>query len=557
MEDPAILFRKPWRFQSNWDSCLPIPRLRRGERNGNALCPQKMKDRGPHKRGPYKKKALSAASRSPPVSSSSSVQANTELQDDTKVQGDHVGNNDDEHVDEEEEEEEEEEIDEPPPEPMDPETSLDGLRLKEMPRTVHWDPDSPDGRKLGWRVRIRMVISNSEWVDGRVVRYDPHTHKHKIELLPESNMSNLASSTAAAAAASETTTSNSSTYSHGGGGLLSSEKSDRNGSKKHVWLWLRNKQHNLHLATRIVWAHVKGYAWWPALVMESSVAEDRKDGYVRVEFFGTGAVSQHLRDTDECVRPFFAGEIDSVVAKHKKKHNNPAFSLACAEWKAVVGARNAAAVYYAEKAINMANNNQRSGLAVIGQRVQIHRSAVIDPNVDTVVGTVRRYSSVQKKWLVSFEMSSKSKTKYDAAWINLKSKACALKILDKEKVQITVEDLVPFVYGFEHDDKDEAEGGDYDDTAALAKLLSDCCRGCVEYWKKDDTNKWACDECGAAYHAGCFDPPLSRKMRLKMAKEGTPLICSLCTPCRGCYQKDIVFGTHLHSPPRTLLFPAG
>jgi LysM repeat protein len=293
------------------------------------------------------------------------------------------------------------------------------------------------------------------------------------------------------------------------------------------------------------------------LVMESSVAEDRKDGYVRVEFFGTGAVSQHLRDTDECVRPFFAGEIDSVVAKHKKKHNNPAFSLACAEWKAVVGARNAAAVYYAEKAINMANNNQRSGLAVIGQRVQIHRSAVIDPNVDTVVGTVRRYSSVQKKLLVSFEMSSKSKTKYDAAWINLKSKACALKILDKEKVQITVEDLVPFVYGFEHDDKDEAEGGDYDDTAALAKLLSDCCRGCVEYWKKDDTNKWTCDECGAAYHAGCFDPPLSRKMRLKMAKEGTPLICSLCTPCRGCYQKDIVFGTHLHSPPRTLLFPAG
>ena len=57
------------------------------------------------------------------------------------------------------------------------------------------------------------------------MRYDPHTHKHKIEF-------------------------------------------SKNNSS--CWIWLRNEQHNLQLATRMVWAHVKGYAWWPALVMEAN-----------------------------------------------------------------------------------------------------------------------------------------------------------------------------------------------------------------------------------------------------------------------------------------------
>jgi hypothetical protein len=207
-------------------------------------------------------------------------------------------------------------------------------------------------------------------------------------------------------------------------------------------------------------------------------------------------------------------------------------------------------VYYAEKAINMAN--QRGGLNVIGKRVQIHRNDVIYPDVDTVVGTVRRYSTVQKKWLVSFEISTKTKNKYDAAWINLQSKKCALQILDKKKAPIKAEDLVPFVYGFEND-RDEIQGGTTDtDIIAVGTLLTDCCRGCVEYWKKDETNKLACEQCGAAYHFGCFDPPLSVETRIKMAKDGTPLICSRCTPCRGCYQKDIVFGRTFTCANRTL-----
>ena len=65
----------------------------------------------------------------------------------------------------------------------DPETSLDVPAHSDAnsnrPVTVHWDADSPDGRKVGWRVRLWDENTN-EWKDGRITRYDPYTHKHKI-----------------------------------------------------------------------------------------------------------------------------------------------------------------------------------------------------------------------------------------------------------------------------------------------------------------------------------------------------------------------------------------
>jgi hypothetical protein len=65
----------------------------------------------------------------------------------------------------------------------DPETSLDVTARRDAdpsrPTTVHWDADSPDGRKVGWRVRLWDENSN-KWKDGRIIRYDPYTHKHKI-----------------------------------------------------------------------------------------------------------------------------------------------------------------------------------------------------------------------------------------------------------------------------------------------------------------------------------------------------------------------------------------
>ena len=66
----------------------------------------------------------------------------------------------------------------------DPETSLDvPVRAKSdstRPTTVHWDPKSPEGSKVGWKVRLWDEHDN-EWRDGRILLYDPYTHKHKIQ----------------------------------------------------------------------------------------------------------------------------------------------------------------------------------------------------------------------------------------------------------------------------------------------------------------------------------------------------------------------------------------
>ena len=58
--------------------------------------------------------------------------------------------------------------------------------------------------------------------------------------------------------------------------------------------------------------------------------------------------------------------------------------------------------------------------------------------------------------------------------------------------------------------------------------------------------------------AKCCDPPMSLQTYTRLVKEGKPLVCSRCVPCRGCYQRDIVFGAHVYSPaPPSLSFPEG
>lgn len=387
---------------------------------------------------------------------------------------------------------------------MDPEESLDGRRKGGYPTTVHWNPNDAQGRKVGWKIR---VLQNDHWYEGRVIRYDPFTHKHRIDL--------------------------------------------DNGNS--YWIWLRNEQHNLQLATRIVWAHVKGYAWWPALVMESNSTEDRRDGYVLVEFFYSKEVST-LRDSDECIRKFDPSHIDPVVAKHKKKRNNKAFEEACEEYQSIAQTRRDAAVYYATKAIGMSNIH---GKDLIGKRIQVFRSDVNYPDGDIVVGRVRKYSTFQKKWLVSFEMSEKTRNKYEAAWINLTDKQARLQVLSKKKNNLSEEDLVPYIFGFVIEDKKITETVSEDDRdAILGLLLKERCRGCLEYWKKGEV-KATCEECDASYHLGCFDPPLSLDTWQRMLKEGAHIICSHCTTCRGCYQKDIAFGSHMHPVPPSLSFLPG
>lgn len=399
----------------------------------------------------------------------------------------------------------------PPPRPMDPESALDSPRQPGMglPSTIYWDPTDVDGRKIGWKVKV--AYNDEDWVDGRIVMYDPHTHKHKIVFGPKSESINT----------------------------------------EYVWVWIRNEQHNIQLSTRMVWAHVKGYAWWPALVMESNSPTDdsRKDGYVLLEFFGTSEIST-LRDTAESVRPFSPERIDQIVAKHKKKRNAKAYGGACEEFAMIRQTRNDAALTYSQKAIQMVMNNteqQLKGISLVGKRVEIFRSNVNYPYGDTVIGKVRQYSSHQKKWLLAFEPSTKTKIKYDSTWVNLHAKEAAVKILDKKVETIGEEDIIPFLFGWEPTTTNNL----------IDELVKTKCRGCLESWNGTQ-HKVTCEVCDGSYHVHCLDPPTTIEYIQKMANEGKPFVCSRCKPCRGCYRNDIVYGSHPHpNPPSMLWFPSG
>ena len=90
----------------------------------------------------------------------------------------------------------------------------------------------------------------------------------------------------------------------------------------------------------------------------------------------------------------------------------------------------------------------------------------------------------------------------------------------------------------------------------LAQLYRERCHGCVEYWKQTDVYRFECSICQATFHLGCCDPPLSLESFQRMLKEGKPLVCSRCQPCRGCFQRDIVFGSHPYTPrPPSLSWP--
>jgi hypothetical protein len=69
-----------------------------------------------------------------------------------------------------------------PPEPdSDPETSFDGV-LEHRPSTVHWDPNSAEGRKVGYRIRIFDSDDPGDpWKRARLIRYDPYTNKYKLQ----------------------------------------------------------------------------------------------------------------------------------------------------------------------------------------------------------------------------------------------------------------------------------------------------------------------------------------------------------------------------------------
>lgn len=439
----------------------------------------------------------------------------------------------------------------------DPETALDVAEGKVS--TVHWDPS--ENSKIGWKARL---LSGPTVQDGRITQYDPYSHKHKIELdVDEENC------------------------------FEDSNAQKKKGKrKKPTSFWVRLQHADVQIATRLVWAHVKGYAWWPAMAMEltstnSSMAGPR-DGYVFVHFIGAPEVAT-LRDSPDCIRPFSSLVSDPVIEKSKKKRNAKAIAQAQREETLLQNYKNQSARHFAKKAFAMSDRAQK----FVGKRVKMFSSDINYPDGATVIGTVRQYSSFQKKWLVAFEISYKVKHKTSAAWINLLAKDCSITVLQEEsnkprkagrsqEVDPTETDLVPFMTGFEYkisdsankrgrrkkddegDESSEETGGGGDSQvktdAPLAQLLKDRCRGCVDSWSGDYSV--SCVDCGGSYHLGCVNPPISKETYQRMDKDSKGNVvgwkCPKCTICLGCYQNDTVFGCHpLHPLPPTVSIPAG
>jgi Bromodomain/PHD-finger len=125
------------------------------------------------------------------------------------------------------------------------------------------------------------------------------------------------------------------------------------------------------------------------------------------------------------------------------------------------------------------------------------------------------------------------------------------------------------VYKDGDDEVDECIGKR--DFLELKDLLASRCRGCVEYLKSSSsvanvpnaaTTKSStmeqtitCSVCSGSFHLCCCDPPLSLDQWQRIMKDDTEYTCSRCTPCRGCYEKDIAFGCQAHPCPPTMLTP--
>lgn len=310
----------------------------------------------------------------------------------------------------------------------------------------------------------------------------------------------------------------------------------------------------------MVWAHVKGFAWWPAVVMECDPptfgGRTSKKGWEFVTFFGSQEVAT-LRDSPECIRPLNDGKVDSVIAKNKKKRNADAVKLACEEQDKIRETRNQACLHYAEKAFGLVSHQ---GMNLLGKKVEVFRSDVNYPYGETVVGKVRQYSLETNKWLVSYDLSEKTSSKYDASWINFRSKDCDYKVLDKKKPVVPIsEDLVPFVSGFEKLDLGDGKStGDEDDDIEreMTRLLTQRCRGCVDYILQSQS-EISCSKCGGGYHPGCIDPPMDAKTLQRIVEADEDWICPKCIPCTGCFQRDVGFGCHDQPIPDSLSLPEG
>mmetsp|Transcript_12377 Transcript_12377/g.23194 ORF Transcript_12377/g.23194 Transcript_12377/m.23194 type:complete len:2389 (-) Transcript_12377:1254-8420(-) len=407
---------------------------------------------------------------------------------------------------------------------IDPETSLDiGNDYKENPYkynrlvgTVHWDPDSEQGQKVGHRIRVWDFHRNC-WKSGRIVRYDPVTHRHKI--------------------------------------VFFTGKSDDQYEEE----WLLLSRENVQLGGRFVWALVKGFAWWPAQVLHCSFGSCRdmpksylnkkdltsqpmRDGYVLVEFFDSDEVAS-IKDSPDFIRDFQQGKVDDVIRKNKKKINASAVETARQEEITTREVRNDAARFYAEKAFECVNRLEANHL--LGSRVEIFRNDINYPVGEYLIGVARIYSTTMKKFLVAYDPPPHNSKQYEPSWVSFTSHK--YKVLDDVNVKEKAKgyepsdiDLYPFLFGHE-----EADGG-----------VGNRCRGCVGECNLEKDTILTCSKCRGVFHPKCLDPPLSEKMVEQLLKSGEDWNCSRCIQCIGCREYDIAFGTKtISSPPSSLFLP--
>lgn len=394
----------------------------------------------------------------------------------------------------------------------DPETSLDVTDNFDLdhPRTihnrfqgtVHWDPYSPEGQRLGHRIRL-WCSSTRTWKKGRVVRYDPISHKHKV--------------------------------------VFFSDKKSKDDDE--VWLYLDKE--NIQLGGRFVWALVKGFAWWPAQVLHccypnpvnvDSVMQPKRAGYELVEFFGTNEVA-NIKIGPDSLRDFNGGAVDDVIELNKKKRNQEAIDEALQEEEIVNEVRKDASNFYAEKAFFCANVQSNF---LLGAKVEVFRGDLNYPRGEHLIGTIRLYSASSKKYLVSYDPPPINKIFYEATWLNFS--AVRYKVLDEIRgskrkfLTPSEEDIFPFL--FDYNKKSDA--------------LHTQCRGCVSQCDKSKECTLVCSNCSGIHHPACLDPPLSEKAAKAIVQSKENWFCKRCVKCAGCREYEITQGTETVSIPSSL-----
>ncbi len=493
--------------------------------------------------------------------------------------------------------------------PPDDDSSKCNINYNRCMGCVHWDPNSINGSKVGYRIRVydfdagvsRKDSSNSSnnssnnrskhskkskkskhtkksqtqsqlqtsgWKHGRIVRYDPISHKHKVVFFGRDG--------------------------------TDADENDMEEEQEEAWLTLANE--NVQIGGEFVWALVKGFAWWPAQVLHCHFGRSQRDqhggvgsksgsgsattgadvggttpktstssagdtytnsnnsvnaqagispvkvknmttqpvreGYELVEFFDSDEVAS-IKKTPDFLRPFRRGTVDEVIAKNKKKRNERAWESGVQEEVATQEVRNDAARFYAECAFHCAN---RRANYYLGMRVEIFRSDINYPVGAKLVGTVRQYSLTTKKWLVAYDPPPANKEQYVPSWIQLTNKSVTYKVIDdlkgpKRKLYQPNElDIFPFLFGYK----------DQNGTVGTK------CRGCVAECDFENETVIQCAECTGNYHPGCLDPPMSTRTAENILKNREKWVCNKCIRCVGCRELEIVFGTKTVSQPSSL-----